>query len=340
MQSNPNVSVIIPVYNVEKFLRKCVESVLNQTLKNIEILIINDGSTDGSQKVIEELEKKYPNKIKAYVKENGGLSSARNYALDMASSEYVTFLDSDDYLDKDYLEKLYFEAKKYDSDMVVSGQRKVAEDGRVLATLSYPIDKNPQCILRRLNISGKIYKREYIEKHHMRFAIGKTYEDDPFNLVMLFMAKNFRILKYEGYNQLVREGSITSKKIKAEKIPYEALEKSISYVTKNREEVNDYSVFEYTVLSFFTYFIFQANKKHMYLKKGEERRSDVSVVLQFCDFSRRILEKYLPAYYKNEHIKIFKHKELQLSQRCGVWLYAKLCRFDLLNIFTKIYYKL
>ena len=337
-QERPKVSVIIPVYNVENYLEKCVDSVLHQTLKNVEIIIVNDGSTDNSQAIIDQLIKQNPS-IKAYQKDNGGLSSARNYALDVASGEYITFLDSDDYLDRDYLEILYTEGKMYDSDMVCSGQKKVSEDGKVLATLSYPVDKNPNCILRRLNISGKLYKKEYIEQHHMRFALGKTYEDDPFNLVMLFMAKNFRIVKYEGYNQLVRDGSITSKKISSDKIPYEALEHSISYVTKHKSDTNDYEIFEYTVLSFFTYFIFQANKKHVYLKKGLERKSDCDVVLQFCDFTKKILYQYMPDYFKNKNVKIFKNNELQLSQRCGVWLYVKLCKYGLLNLFTKIYYK-
>lgn len=339
LQYNPKVSVIIPVYNVEKYLEKCVDSVLNQTLKDVEILVINDGSTDNSQKIIEKLVRKAPHKIKAFTKENGGLSSARNYALDLACGEYIAFLDSDDYLDNDYLEVLYVEGKKHNSDMVCSGQRKVTEDGKVLATISYPIDKNPNTIARRLNISGKIYKKDYIEKNHMRFAVGKTYEDDPFNLVMFFLTKNLRILKYEGYNQLVREGSITSKKIRTDKIPYQALENSIAYVVKHKKDVNDYEIFEYTVMSFFTYFIFQANKRHVYLKKSNERKSDCSVVLEFCDFSERIINQYMPEYCRNKHLKIFKNKELPLSQRAGVWLYAKLCKYHVLKKFTNIYYK-
>lgn len=334
------VSVIIPVYNVEHYLKKCIDSVLQQTLKNIEILIVNDGSTDNSQSIISQYQEEFPELIKSYTKENGGLSSARNFALEKANGEYITFLDSDDYLDNDYLEVLYKEAKKYNSDMVCSGQRKVLETGKILAELKYPVQKNPNTILRRLNISGKIYKKSYIEKHNMRFALGKTYEDDPFNLVMLFMAQNFRIVNYEGYNQLVHEGSITSKKILDDKIPYQALEKSISYVIENKDKCNGYETFEYTVLSFFTYFIFQANKKHMYLKKGIERKSDCEVVLKFCDFTKRILNTYMPDYYKNSNIRLFKNKDLQLSQRCGVWVYSKLCRWNLLNVFTKLYYKI
>lgn len=335
------VSVIIPVYNAEKYLEKCIDSVLGQTLKeNIEILLVNDGSTDQSQEIINKYQEKFPQIIKGYYQTNMGVSQARNYALDLAQGEYVTFLDSDDYMDENYLETLYYEAKKYNSDMVCSGQRKVSESGEIRAVLTYPIDKNPKTVLRRLNMSGKIYKRSCIERHSVRFAEGKTYEDNVFNLVMIFMAENFKILQYEGYNQIVHDGSITSKKILDEKIPYEALEKAISYIVEKKAECNDYLAFEYTVLSFFTYFIFQANKKHLYLNKGKERKSDCEVVLKFCDFTKSILNRYMTDYYKNPNVKIFKNKELQLSQRCGVWLYSKLCRWNLLNAFVKLYYRI
>lgn len=333
------VSVIIPVYNVEKYLTKCIDSVLNQSFSNLEILIINDGSTDGSAAIIEEYEKKNPSIIKHFDKENGGLSSARNYAIERAKGEYITFLDSDDYLDYEYIETLYSAAKQNDSDMVCGGQKKVDQSGNILARLYYPLDKNPETILRRLNISGKLYKREYMERYHMRFAEGKTYEDDPFNLFMIFMAKNLRLVSYEGYNQLVREGSITSKKIDSSKIPYEALEYTIKNVCENKELCNDYEVFEYTIMSFFAYFIFQANKSHAYLTQGKKRKSDCSVVLEFCDFSLDMLNKYMPHYYKNKHLSLWKNKDLQFKQRVGTWGYSVMCRMKLLEIMVKIYYK-
>lgn len=336
---NIAVSVIIPVYNVERYLAKCIDSVLEQTFEDYEIVLVNDGSTDGSRKIIQKYRENYPDKVKAYDKENGGLSSARNYALDRVKGEYVTFLDSDDYIDRDYLQVLYSAAKENDSDMVCGGQKKVASDGSTLACLSYPLKKNPNTILRRLNISGKLYRRSYIEKHNMRFADGKIYEDDPFNLVMLFLAKNFKLIGYEGYNQLVREGSITSKKIDVSKMPYDALEKSIAYVTEHKDEVPEYDVFEYTVLSFFTYFIFQANKKHMYIKRSKERKSDVKTVLEFCHFTVRILETYMPSYYKNQHVSLLKNRDLQLLQRLGVWGYVHLCKYKMLRPFTSLYYK-
>ena len=92
------VSVIVPVYNVEKYLDKCLDSLVNQTLKDIEIIVVNDGTKDKSQKIIDKYVKDYPKLVKSYIKENGGLSSARNYGLKYAQGEYVGFVDSDDYV--------------------------------------------------------------------------------------------------------------------------------------------------------------------------------------------------------------------------------------------------
>lgn len=99
------VSVIVPVYNVELYLEKCLLSLVKQTLDEIEIIIVNDGSKDGSQKIIDDFSTKYPNKIKSFTKENGGLSDARNFGLDHASGDFIGFVDSDDYVFEGCLKK-------------------------------------------------------------------------------------------------------------------------------------------------------------------------------------------------------------------------------------------
>jgi glycosyltransferase involved in cell wall biosynthesis len=108
----PRISIIVPVYNTEKYLKKCLDSLVNQSLKDIEIIIINDGSTDNSQNIIDEYKNKYPKLIKSYIKENGGLSDARNFGLAKAKGEYIGFVDSDDYVDYKLFELLNNEIKK------------------------------------------------------------------------------------------------------------------------------------------------------------------------------------------------------------------------------------
>ena len=111
------ISVIIPVYNCEKFIEKCLQSLVNQTLTDIEIILVNDGSTDNSQKIIEKFS---DTRIKLINKKNGGQSSARNVGLDVANGEYIGFIDSDDWVDSDFFEKLYNTAKKYNADISIS----------------------------------------------------------------------------------------------------------------------------------------------------------------------------------------------------------------------------
>ena len=126
------ISVIVPVYNTEKYLPKCLDSLVNQTLKDIEIIIVNDGSPDNSQKIIDDYVKKYKN-IKAFEKKNGGLSDARNYGIKKASGEYIAFLDSDDYVTVDMYEKMYKKAISQHFDMVVCDLNYVYNDKVVKA---------------------------------------------------------------------------------------------------------------------------------------------------------------------------------------------------------------
>lgn len=131
---NPKISVIVPVYNVEKYIDKCLDSLVNQTLSDIEIIVVNDGTKDSSQDIIDRYAKKYKN-IKAYKKENGGLSSARNYGLTKATGDYIAFLDSDDYVNYDMYEKLYNKAIEEDFDMVVCNTNYIY-DKKIVPTLT------------------------------------------------------------------------------------------------------------------------------------------------------------------------------------------------------------
>ena len=118
---NPKISIIVPIYNVEKYLPKCIDSIINQTLENIEIILVNDGSTDSCAEIIESYANK-DNRIKVIHKKNGGQSSARNMGLDIAKGEYIGFVDSDDWLHYDMYENMYKSIKKVNSDLCVCGR--------------------------------------------------------------------------------------------------------------------------------------------------------------------------------------------------------------------------
>lgn len=339
--NKPLISVIMPCYNTEKYIHKTLTSLFGQSEQDFEVIFINDGSTDSTASIIEEVKSKYPDRVKTIHKENEGQSKARNKGLDVAVGKYVIFLDSDDYIDSDYFEVLAGAAEKNDSEMVLSGQHKVDENGNTIANINYPVDKYPDYSLRRLNPHGKLYKLSFLNEHNIRFAEGKLYEDNPFNFLAMFLCRNQVILPYNGHYQVIHSGSTMTKKMDPNKIPYEAIEDAIKYVNAHKELVDDYSVFEFTVLSFMTYFIFQANRKHIYSReKIKGRKSDMKIIRQICDYTNRIIPEYFPEYYKNVHVGINKDKYLSFSQRAGVWMFVRLLRMHLLKFFTVIFYRL
>ena len=337
----PLVSVIMPCYNTVKYMRKTLTSLFGQSLTDFEAVFVNDGSTDGTKELLEEVKAQHPDQVVLIHKKNGGQSEARNVGLDAATGKYIVFLDSDDYIDTDYLEVLVNAAEEHDSEMVLSGQHKVDEYGSTIFNVDYPVHKYPKYALRRLNPHGKLYRRDFLNRHNIRFAVGKKYEDNPFNLKAMFLCKNQVILPYNGHYQLIRSDSSTAIGIDPEKIPYDALEESISYVIDHKDLVEDLDLFEFTVLSFMTYFIFQGNRKHIYTKEQVKgRKSDLSVIRQLCDYTQRMIPQHLPKYYKNPHVGIFREKELMFSQRAGVWMFVKLLRLHHLKPFTVLFYRL
>ena len=190
----PKVSIIVPVYNVEDYLERCLDSLVNQTLEDIEIIVVNDGSPDNSQAIIERYEKNYPNKVKGYIKENGGLSDARNYGMPYAKGEYVAFVDSDDYVELTMYEKLYNEAKAKDSEIVVCGYFKVDEKEKTMQSAQMGnmefFDQNPRERKEILEINApyawnKLVKRDLLERTKIQFPKEKDLSQHSLMLVKL-----------------------------------------------------------------------------------------------------------------------------------------------------------
>lgn len=181
------LSIVALVYNLEKYLPRCLDALVNQTLEDIEILCVNDGSTDSAPQIIEEYGRKYPNKVKVFHKENGGEFTTRNYGLDRATGEYVTFVDTDDYVEHDWAEKLYNAAKEYDADMAVCGferidletEQVVARDMLGFGNVCRKITPDDDFMVF-INPApwNKIYKREKIKD--LRFLPFRGFNDTMF----------------------------------------------------------------------------------------------------------------------------------------------------------------
>lgn len=168
------VSVIIPMYNVEDYIEDCLISLKEQTYKDIEILVINDGSTDNSLTIAKNIAEE-DNRIKIYTKENGGLSSARNYALNKISGDYITFIDSDDYVSKDYIKKLLEMINKYSTDIAICGYSKL-ENKRIVHTL----DNYYEELLTTKKIIDDMYNNKDSKHISYMTAWGKLYKSSLF----------------------------------------------------------------------------------------------------------------------------------------------------------------
>ena len=208
------ISVIVPVYNVEKYLDKCLDSLVKQTLKEIEIIVVNDGTKDNSQEIVDKYVKKYPKKVKSYIKENGGLSSARNYGLKYANGEYIGFVDSDDWVEKDMYEKMYNKAKKSDFDLVVCDLKYVYDDKKVNAYSNIKNDLSESDIKNSMiNIYpaawNKIYKKDLFN-NGVLFKEKIWFEDVEFLYRLFPYIKSIGVVKEPFYNYVQRQGAITS----------------------------------------------------------------------------------------------------------------------------------
>lgn len=202
---NPDISIIVPVYNVEKYLKRCVDSILAQTYKNFELILVDDGSPDDCPAMCDEFEKQ-DSRIVVIHKKNGGVSSARNLGMKKAEGKYITFIDSDDFVSDTYLE--YFDEAK-DDDYVVSGyysQNKNFEWGehkqRYFKTNMDEVRICPELInyIPTGMIWGRRYKKEIIRRNNLNFDVKmKRSEDVLFNINYLLQSKSVTVLQNANY---------------------------------------------------------------------------------------------------------------------------------------------
>ena len=204
------VSIIVPVYNVEKYIKKCLDSLVNQTLKDIEVIVVNDGSPDNSQKIIDRYVKKYPDIIKSFIKENGGQGSARNFGLTKAKGEYIGYVDSDDFVELDMYEKMYNKAKEKDLDVVICGSYNVDEvslNKEIDLDIIKFDDRKTNAFFGRMAVWNKIYKKELLEKNKLEFRSKVWYEDLDFTIKVISNAKKIDYVNEPFYDYLIRQGS-------------------------------------------------------------------------------------------------------------------------------------
>ena len=234
------LSIIVPVYGVEKYIDKCLNSLVKQSLKEIEIIVVNDGTKDNSQKIIDKYVKKYPDKIKSYIKENGGQGSARNYGLEKANGEYIGYVDSDDFVEKDMYKKLYNKAKENNYDIVVCGNYNVSEDyqNKNIDTFinNYNTDLE-NIFFGKMAVWNKIYKRDILIKNKLEFKEKVWYEDLAFTLKAIMNSNTFAFIDEPLYDYLIREEStMNNSNVQRNLEILDAFNDILSYIQHNKKE--------------------------------------------------------------------------------------------------------
>lgn len=266
------VSIIVPFYNVEKYIEKCLTSLVNQTLEEIEIILVNDGSKDNSIKVAKDFEQKYPAKIRYYEKPNGGLGDARNFGIKFAKGEYIAFLDSDDYVEPTMYEEMYEMAIKEKSDMVECDfwweyPNKKKDDRGV----EYK-NQNDMLLKARVVAWNKLIKKDIYEKHpEARFAVGLRYEDvEGFYKILPYINK-VSFIRKPFIHYVQRNNSISNTQNKKNEEMFIVLDNVLNYY----KEKNIYEKFEKELEYTYTRYLLCSSLKRISKIQEKQIRKDL-----------------------------------------------------------------
>lgn len=265
------VSVIVPVWNVEKYIIKCLDSLVNQTLKEIEIIVVNDGSPDNSQKIIDKYVKKYPDKVKSFIKENGGQGSARNLGIEKAKGEYISFVDSDDWLDTEALEKMYNLAKKNKSDIVICDMIDHYDN----YTIYHNCTKYNSVFEVTPSACNKIFKKELIKD--FRFLSKLWYEDFNFTTKILFNTDKISNISEGFYHcNCGHESTMNNNNSKKNLDMIIIMDDIINYLKENKkydENIVSYLIFDHILITTINRLAFQ---------KSKDKKETINIFLKYC----------------------------------------------------------
>lgn len=247
-QEKALISIIIPVYKVEKYLEKCIQSVINQTYENLQIILVDDGSPDNCGKICDEYAKK-DHRIEVIHKSNGGLSDARNKGLEIAKGEYIGFVDSDDYIESDMYEVLYNLLKQYNVDVSICNFYTVSQGKIAIKNADNGIKEyNRIEILKEIlldnNIQSyawnKLYKKELFNE--IKYPVGKKYEDIGTTFYLLEKCNKVVVTGKPEYYYINRQDSIVNNVTETTIIDYiELIMQRYDYIEENIKELSSYN---------------------------------------------------------------------------------------------------
>lgn len=305
------VSVIVPVYNAQAYLKECAESLVNQTLEEIEIIFVNDGSTDDSLRVLMEYQQKYPEKVVVRSKENGGQATARNLGIELATGEFIGFVDSDDSVDCTMFEKMYETAKKAESDFVECEYRYLQVDGEgnkkeipSYGNVRDYTSKNEMFIDPLVSPWNKLYKADILKQNDIRFPEGVIYEDTAFFIKSIpYIEKTSYISEKMVFHYLWPTSTMNANKARRVGNIFEVLSDIIAFYEKNhlREQYRDELEYFCVKILLCSSLNRVAQVKDAKLRKEFIRKTEEMIKTQF------------PGYRKNKYVK---NGKVGLYMRC------------------------
>ena len=273
---NPLISIIVPIYRVEKYISKCLDSILSQTYKNLEIILVNDGSDDDSISIAKYYAKK-DNRIVIIEEDNKGLSCARNNGINSSNGEYITFVDSDDYIEKDYIEKLYNGIKKYKVDIAIGGHNTIYSNGKIKEKYSnneYVIDSK-EALEKLLYVDdidsfawSKLYKKSLFDE--IKFPRCRLFEDIATTYKLIDSVDKVCVVSYPIYNYVIREGSITTDEFSNKKMDLIVSAIEMTHYLKNKYKDLAKACDAYLMYAHLETIKLLASSKHKYKKEQKE----------------------------------------------------------------------
>ena len=292
----PKVSVVVPVYNVDKYLERCLDSLVYQTFEDIEIVIVNDGSTDKSAEIIKKYVQSYPNKVFAFEKENGGLSDARNFGIKKCHGDYIGFVDSDDYVSLDMFKKLYEKAISKDFDITVCDVRLVWKNkskeisSKVINDIFDKDDIKKQMIDIYPTAWNKLYKRNLFDS--VLFKKGVWYEDVEFLYRLFPYINSIGTIHMPLINYVQRKGAISK-----------TFDKRVFNYIDNWNGIIEY----YKENNFFDEYYFELEYcyvRYLYMTFVKAASNfDKKSYREACKCAKDNVLKNFPHYKKNKYIK-------------------------------------
>lgn len=312
------ISVIVPIYNVEKYLDRCVKSLINQTYKNIEIILVEDGSPDKCPEMCDDYAT-YDSRIKVVHKENGGLSDARNVGIEISSGSFIAFVDSDDWVEKDFIEELYSNIKRENADISIVGYALIWDSGKEITygdNNDYLVYNQEDAIKELLKqkkfqcmVCQKMYKREIFSD--IKFPYGKIYEDVAVGLPTFLKANKVVFSGKPKYFYYQREDSIVNEKFNENKLFFLDCCKEIIDYSNKHNKIFDKEAYNFYLRALLMLLLqlysdvrtrnseickqlekeVRKNKKHIFVNPYIDFKKRIALFMILVRFPRRLLYK-------------------------------------------------